>query len=443
MSKILNEIKKSDTIKVLNIEIDKDSIDEAYSKVMREIQKDFVVPGFRKGKVPFNIIESKLGQGYIFQKVTEEAINQSIRDLLTSLNYNVISILNIKLKDANYEKIEYEITLEIEPTLEVNDNIELEVTEINIDKEEELKKRLDYIKEQYVKFVESKEGIKEGDRADIIFEIRDANTNELLSGGDNKVYSVIAKKELLLPGLFENILGMKKEEEKEFSIPGPENIELLKNRTLKIKIKVNNIFEKILPTDEELIKLINYNSIDQLKEDLDKVITADIENLKKDLVFNRFLSYLKDNLDFELPETMLKKEIEAQKNNFLLILKNQNRTLEDYLKSVNQTEEEFNKQIENIAKDNIKRSIILNNLIRKYNINVDNLEIEHYLKNDLETQRFVMELSQAKLDQNVITQRLVYFVTLKKLKDEVFKRLKVVYVKPETEKDKEKIADKF
>jgi len=302
---------------------------------------------------------------------------------------------------------------------------------------------LDYIREQYVKFVESKEGIKEGDRADIIFEIRDANTNELLSGGDNKVYSVIAKKELLLPGLFENILGMKKEEEKEFTIPGPENIELLKNRTLKIKIKVNNIFEKILPTDEELIKLVNYNSIEQLKEDLDKVITADIENLKKDLVFNRFLSYLKDNLDFELPESMLKREIEAQKNNFLLILKNQNRTLEDYLKSVNQTEEEFNKQIENIAKDNIKRSIILNNLIRKYNINVDNLEIEHYLKNDPETQRFVMELSQAKLDQNVITQRLVYFVTLKKLKDEVFKRLKVVYVKPETEKDKEKTADKF
>jgi len=113
VSKVLNEIKKADTIKVLNIEIDKDSIDDAYSKVMREIQKDFVVPGFRKGKVPFNIIESKLGQGYIFQKVTEEAINQSIRDLLASLNYNVISILNIKLKAATYEKIEYEITLEI------------------------------------------------------------------------------------------------------------------------------------------------------------------------------------------------------------------------------------------------------------------------------------------------------------------------------------------
>ncbi|MGB9638387.1 MAG: hypothetical protein ACPL1F_03715, partial [bacterium] len=96
---------------------------------------------------------------------------------------------------------------------------------------------------------------------------------------------------------------------------------------------------------------------------------------------------------------------------------------------VNQTEEDFNKQIENIAKDNIKRSIILNNLIRKYNINVDNVEIEYYLKNDVETQRFVMELSQLKLDQNLITQRLIYFVTLKKLKEEIYKRIKVKYVK--------------
>lgn len=429
MPKILNEQNRTQTIKMLDIELDKDFIDEIYSKIMREIQKDFVVPGFRKGKVPFNIIENKLGQGYIFQKVVEEAVNQSIKDLLYSFNFNVISILNIKLKNANYEKIEYEITLEIEPVIEIDDNIELEVNEIDINKEEELNKRMEYIKEQYVKFVESNEGIKEGNRADIIFEIRDANTNELLSGGDNKVYSVIAKKELLLPGLFENILGMKKEEEKEFTIPGPDNIELLKNRTLKIKIKVNNVFEKLLPTDEELIKLVNYNSVEELKSDLDKVVSQDIENLKKDLVFNRFLSYLKDKIDFELPETMLKKEIENQKNNFLMILKNQNRTLQDYLKSVNQTEEEFNKQVENIAKDNIKRSIILNNLIRKYNINVDNLEIEYYLKNDVETQRFVMELSQLKLDQNLITQRLIYFITLKKLKEEVYKKIKVKYVK--------------
>ncbi|MGC8733887.1 MAG: trigger factor [bacterium] len=429
MTKIINEQKRTQTVKILNVQIEKDFIDDIYSKVMREIQKDFVVPGFRKGKVPFNIIESKLGQGYIFQKVVEEAVNQSIKDLLASLNFNVVSILNIKLTHATYEKIEYEITLEIEPIIEIDDNIELEVNEIEINKEEELKKRMDYIKEQYVKFVESNEGIKEGNRADIIFEIRDANTNELLSGGDNKVYSVIAKKELLLPGLFENILGMKKEEEKEFIIQGPDNIDLLKNRTLKVKIKINNVFEKIFPTDEELIKLVNYSSIEELKNDLDKVVSQDIENLKKDIIFNRFLSYLKEKLDFELPETMLKKEIENQKNNFLLLLKNQNRALEDYLKSVNQTEEDFNKQIENIAKDNIKRSIILNNLIRKYNINVDNVEIEYYLKNDVETQRFVMELSQLKLDQNLITQRLIYFVTLKKLKEEIYKRIKVKYIK--------------
>lgn len=427
MTKIINEQNRTQTVKIINVEIDKDFIDEIYSKVMREIQKDFVVPGFRKGKVPFNIIESKLGQGYIFQKIVEEAVNQSIKDLLSSLNFNVTSILNIKLLHATYEKIQYELTLEIEPIIQIDDNIELEVNEIDINKEEELNKRMDYIKEQYVKFVESNEGIKEGNKADIIFEIRDANTNELLSGGDNKVYSVIAKKELLLPGLFENILGMKKEEEKEFIINGPDNIDLLKNRTLKVKIKVNNVFEKILPTDEELIKLINYSSIKELKNDLDKVVSQDIENIKKDIIFNRFLSYLKEKIDFELPESLLKKEIENQKNNFLAILKNQNRTLQDYLKSVNQTEEEFNKQIENIAKDNIKRSIILNNLIRKYNINnVDNVEIEYYLKNDVETQRFVMELSQLKLDQNLITQRLIYFVTLKKLKEEIYKR---IYVK--------------
>ncbi|MGB9639086.1 MAG: trigger factor, partial [bacterium] len=292
MTKIINEQKRTQTVKILNVQIEKDFIDDIYSKVMREIQKDFVVPGFRKGKVPFNIIESKLGQGYIFQKVVEEAVNQSIKDLLASLNFNVVSILNIKLTHATYEKIEYEITLEIEPIIEIDDNIELEVNEIEINKEEELKKRMDYIKEQYVKFVESNEGIKEGNRADIIFEIRDANTNELLSGGDNKVYSVIAKKELLLPGLFENILGMKKEEEKEFIIQGPDNIDLLKNRTLKVKIKINNVFEKIFPTDEELIKLVNYSSIEELKNDLDKVVSQDIENLKKDIIFNRFLAYL-------------------------------------------------------------------------------------------------------------------------------------------------------
>ncbi|MCS7164956.1 MAG: trigger factor [Candidatus Calescibacterium sp.] len=428
MPKILEEKDRTQTFKEVKIEIPKEEIDEVYFKLMREIQKDFVAPGFRKGKVPFSIIENKLGKTYVFQKVVEKALDESIREYISNLQRMVISINNIKLEAASYEKIVYSVALEVEPLVDIPDDIQVEIGKIEVDLEQEVEKRFSQIKDQFSSFQEVQREVKDGDRVDIYFEIKDANSGSLLAGGDNNVYQVMAIKEMLLPGIYEHLIGMKKEEEKEFEIDGPENIEQYKNRKLKVKVKVSNIFEKRLPNDEELLKLVNYKSMEELKKDIKNVVQQEKENLRKDLIFSRYIALIKEKVDFELPESLLKREKELQRNNFLEILKRQNRTLEDYLKSSNLSQEEFEKNMENIARENIKRAIIINNLLRKYGITLDNLEIEYYLKNDVETQRYVFELSQLKLGQEEINYRLSQFVIMKKLKDEISKKVKVVYV---------------
>ncbi|MCS6955648.1 MAG: trigger factor [Candidatus Calescibacterium sp.] len=428
MPKILEENNRTQTLKEIKLEVSKEEIDQAYSKVMREIQKDFVAPGFRKGKVPFNIIENKLGQGYIFQKVVESSVDESLRNHLSSMSQSVVSINNIKLEVANYEKIVYSVLIEVEPFFDIPDDVEVEVNKLEINMDQEIEKRFIQIRDQFSSFQETNREIKEGDRVDIYFEIKDSNSGITLAGGDNNVYQVLAVKEMLLPGVYEHLIGMKKEEEKEFEIDGPANIEQFKDKKLKIKIKVSNVLEKQIPPDEELLKLVNYKSLDDLKNDIKNVIEQEKENIQKDLVLSRYLSFLRDKIDFEIPETWFKKEKEFQKNNFLQLLSRQNRNLEDYLKSSNLSQEDFEKNIENIAKENIKRAIIINNLLRKYNITFDNLEVEYYLKNDVETQRYVFELSQLKLSQEEINYRLSQFIMMKKLKEEVFKRVKIKYV---------------
>ncbi|MCX7758302.1 MAG: trigger factor [bacterium] len=428
MPKILEENNRTQTLKEIKLEVSKEEIDQAYSKVMREIQKDFVAPGFRKGKVPFNIIENKLGQGYIFQKVVESSVDESLRNHLSSMSQSVVSINNIKLEVANYEKIVYSVLIEVEPVFDIPDDVEVEVNKLEINMDQEIEKRFIQIRDQFSSFQETNREIKEGDRVDIYFEIKDYNSGITLAGGDNNVYQVLAVKEMLLPGVYEHLIGMKKEEEKEFEIDGPANIEQFKDKKLKIKIKVSNVLEKQIPPDEELLKLVNYKSLDDLKNDIKNVIEQEKENIQKDLVFSRYLSFLRDKIDFEIPETWFKKEKEFQKNNFLQLLSRQNRNLEDYLKSSSLSQEDFEKNIENIAKENIKRAIIINNLLRKYNITFDNLEVEYYLKNDVETQRYVFELSQLKLSQEEINYRLSQFIMMKKLKEEVFKRVKIKYV---------------
>lgn len=428
MPKVLEEKDKTQTVREVKLEVSKEEIDEVYSKVMREIQKEFVAPGFRKGKVPFNIIENKLGQGYIFQKVLENVIDETLKNYISSLNRMVVSITNIKLEVANYERIVYDVVMELEPLVDIPDDIEVEVNKLEVRTEEEIERRISQIKDQFSKFQETDREVKEGDRVDIYFEIKDSATGTVLAGGDNNVYQVMAIKELLLPGVFEHLIGMKKEEEKEFEIEGPSNIEQFKDKKLKVKLKISNVLEKQIPTDEELLKLVNYKSMEDLKKDIKKVIEQEKENVQKDLIFSRYLSVLKEKLEFEIPETLLKKEKELQMNNFLSLLSRQNRTLEQYLSSSNLSKEEFEKNIENIAKENIKRGIIINNLLRKFNISVDNVEIEYFLKNDIETQRYVFELSQMKLNQEEINYRLYQFLLMKKLKEEVAKKVKVNFV---------------
>jgi len=428
MPTVVKEDNKTQTIREIKIEINKDEIDQAYNNVMREIQKEFVVPGFRKGKVPFSIIENRLGQNYIFQKVVENALDQSLRDYITSLNQNVISINNLKIESATYEKIVYSFLLEVEPIIDIEDNLEVEVKKVNVDVSNEVEKRYNNLKDQYSTFSEADRGIEEGDKVDIYFEIKDSSSGVTLAGGDNNLYQVLAVKEALLPGVFENILGMKKDEEKEFEVEGPSNIEQFKDKKLKVKVKVSKVFAKNLPTEKELLDLVKYSSTEELKNDIKKVVEQDIENRQKDLIFANYLALLKEKIDFEIPQTLIQKEKEFQYQNFLNLLKQQNRTLEDYLKSTNQTKEDFDQHITNIVKENLKRSIIINNLLRKYNVTLDNMEIEYYLKNDIETQRYAFELSQMKLSNEEINYRLTQFIMMKKLKDEIAKKVKVKYV---------------
>jgi trigger factor len=428
MPTVVKEDNKTQTIREIKIEINKDEIDQAYNNVMREIQKEFVVPGFRKGKVPFSIIENRLGQNYIFQKVVENALDQSLRDYITSLNQNVISINNLKIESATYEKIVYSFLLEVEPIIDIEDNLEVEVKKVNVDVSDEVEKRYNNLKDQYSTFSEADRGIEEGDKVDIYFEIKDSSSGVTLAGGDNNLYQVLAVKEALLPGVFENILGMKKDEEKEFEVEGPSNIEQFKDKKLKVKVKVSKVFAKNSPTEKELLDLVKYSSTEELKNDIKKVVEQDIENRQKDLIFANYLALLKEKIDFEIPQTLIQKEKEFQYQNFLNLLKQQNKTLEDYLKSTNQTKEDFDQHITNMVKENLKRSIIINNLLRKYNVTLDNMEIEYYLKNDIETQRYAFELSQMKLSNEEINYRLTQFIMMKKLKDEIAKKVKVKYV---------------
>ncbi|MFN4219959.1 MAG: trigger factor [bacterium] len=428
MPKVIEEKNRTQTIKEVKLELDKEEIDKSYYHVLREIQKDFVAPGFRKGKVPFNIIESKLGSNYIFQKVIEEAINDSLKKYFSEINQNVISISNVSLEVANYEKIVYKVVFEVEPIIDIPDDLEIEVDRVEVNIEEEVTKRFNAVKEQFSSFTETDREVKEGDRVDIYFEIRDQQTNTILAGGDNNVYQVFAFKDSLLPGVYEHLLGMKKDEEKEFEIEGPSNIEQFKDKKLSVKIKVSNIFEKNLPSDEELLKLVNYKSVEDLKKDIRKVIEQEKEIIQKDLIFSKYINLVRDKVGFEVPESFLKREKEFQKNNFLQLLSRQGRKLEDYLKSSNLSMEDFEKNIENIAIQNIKRMIIINNLIRKYNITLDNVEIEYFVKNDIETQRFLFDLSQLKLNQDEVNYRLSQFILMKKLKEEVCKKVKVKYV---------------
>jgi len=371
---------------VLTVEVESEKFDEALDKAFRKVVKKVNVPGFRKGKVPRNIFEKRFGVESLYQdavdillpEVYAEAVKQSG---ITPVDRPEIDIVQIE----KGQPFKFTATVDVKPEVELGEykGIEVEDKAVTVT-EEDVQAELDKMRERHAELVVLEEGeeAKEGDIALIDFEgFKDGVAFE---GGTGKNYSLVLGSKTFIPGFEEQVIGMKKGEEKELNLTFPEDYHNkdLAGQAVVFKVKVNDIKRKVLPElDDEFAKDVSeFDTLEELKKDIEATLLKRREEEKKQQIERTVIEKAAESAKVDIPQGMIRTEVDNLLRDFEMRLRQQGLTLELYTQFTGQTEESLREQMKPDAEKRVRNALVLEAIAKAENLTVSDEEFEEELQ---------------------------------------------------------------
>lgn len=284
----------------------------AYSQRVR-------IDGFRKGKVPLQVLKSKYGKmvlGDVLDKTVQETITKVMKDqdLRPALQPKV------ELKDGeNFDEgkdLTYTMTVEVLPSFEIMDlkkvAVVKPVAKVEAKSVDETLERIAKNNRSFTK-VEEARGLKKGDVAVVDFhgQLKDGTSLPGMSGHD---MSVEIGSGQLIPGFEDQLIGQKVGAHAHVDVTFPEDygVKELAGKPAMFHVDIKEIREPgETKIDEDLAKKLRFESLAKLRETIEKEISEDYEQFTKMKLKRSLLDVLDENHDFELPQGMIDLEFEA------------------------------------------------------------------------------------------------------------------------------------
>ena len=353
----------------LKVFVDKKTIDDKIGARLIELSKTVNLKGFRPGKVPVDILKKQFGKA-VYGEILEKVLKETSTKALEEKKIKVVGQPKLDLKSHGEGK-DLNYTLEVDelPSIKMQplESIKFNDYEISVT-EYETKKRIDEIAKNQNNFTDKNknDSAQEGDL--VIFDYNATIENRSFEGGEGKNTQITLGKDLFIKGFDKQLLGCKKDQEKEVIITLPENYpkKEFANKKANFKCKILNLKKpEPVKIDDQFAKTLGAKDLNNLKE----LVTNQIQNQYKmnldALSKERILDQIEKLHKIDLPDNLVQQE---------LALISQGLKKEDAEKN--------KKESEKIAKKRIKLGLILNELGEKNNLKVD----EQELKNEIQKQ---------------------------------------------------------
>ncbi len=374
--------------------LSKDEVEKAYSKTISTLAKDIKVPGFRKGKVPHNIIRMQLGK----ERLASEVIDTIFSDIYTQakkeldfipVGYPQITDLDLEEGKESY----FEVKVDIQPDIKIPEFSEIEVEKLKIKvDEEEVEDAILELRKSMSTLEPIENGEIKGEENEVAFvkidiDTHDESLNEkykdLFHKEEVPIYFDIKEQEGLDKKITESLKGKKVGDEISFTYKFPDDfyIEDLKNKEIDVKIKIIDIKKRVIPLpDDDFAKELGYDDFVKLKEDVYNRLLKEKQEREEIRFENEIIKRLLEKVDFEPPEGYIEKRSESLKKDLIEDLKKRNLTLAEYLENNGISEEALDNYYREEAKTQLKISMLLDAIEEESKIKVEEKDIEKELE---------------------------------------------------------------
>lgn len=360
------KIEKTENNNELKLEftVDAKIFVEGIEKVFKKNAKYFNVPGFRKGKVPMNIAEKHYGVEMFYEEAFNEIVPEIYDREIKENNLEVVSRPSIDIVQMEKGKdLVFTAVVQTKPEVELGKykGIELEKVEYNVE-DKDIEHELGHMAEKNARIITVEDRpVQEGDIAVIDFE--GSIDGVPFEGGKAENHELEIGSHSFIEGFEDQVIGMNIEEEKDINVTFPEEYfsKELAGKPAVFKVKVHEIKAKELPTmDDEFAKDVSeFDTIDELKASIKKNLEEQNEHKAKHEIEDKAIEKVCENAKVEIPSGMIELEIDNMEEDMNRRLSYQGLNLEQYLKFLNKTKEDFRNEMKPQAETSIKTRLVL------------------------------------------------------------------------------------
>ena len=379
--KVENVKDKANEVK-LEFTVEAEKFNEAIQTVYKKNAKYFNIPGFRKGKAPFKMVEKAYGIQIFYEDAFNEVATEAYTKGIEDNKIEVVSKPEIDIKQIEAGKdLIFTAVVQTKPevTLGKYKGIEIKKIEYNVS-DEDVEHELSHAAEHNARIVTVEDRAVEN--GDIDFE--GFVDGKAFEGGKAENHELEIGSGKFIPGFEEQIIGMKTDEEKDIKVTFPKEYPAkeLAGKEATFKIKLHEIKKKELPeiNDEFAKDASEFDTLEDWKKSIREKQEKANESKAKYEMEEEAIEAVCNDSKVDIPSGMIETQIDNMEQDVSSRLSYQGMKLDQYLQMVGKTRKEFRDEYKEQAEKQVKTNLVLEAVMKDSKIEVAEEEIEAKIK---------------------------------------------------------------
>lgn len=366
----------------LTIETSAEDFEKALQSAYQKNKQKFNVPGFRKGKVPRQMIEKMYGAAIFYEDAANEIIPEAYAKAADESKLDIVSQPEIDVTQIEKGKV-FIFTAEValKPEVTLGDYKGIEVDKVSIEvTDEEVDAEVDKEREKNSRVVEAprRKKVKDGDITIIDFE--GFVDGVAFEGGKGEDYSLTIGSHSFIEGFEEALIGAEVGVETDVNVTFPENYQAqeLAGKPAVFKVTVKEIKVKELPkADDDFAKDVSeFDTLDEYKVDIKTKLEEKKANEAKATQEDAVIEKIIENATMDIPEAMIQTQIKRMVDDFAQRITSQGLSIEQYFQFTGLDSDKLSEQMKPQALKRIQSRLVLEAIAKAEKVEITEEELE-------------------------------------------------------------------
>ena len=376
------EEKKVSSEKEIIVKISGKKWENAIEKAYETASKKVKIPGFRSGHVPKDVFYKKYGKSSLYYDAANNCVNDAYDEMIKEAgDLEIVSQPDLILNSVDEKGAEFKFILTLKPTVKLGKYKGLDVKKDSVKvTKKEIEENIESMRKRYSENVVKNGKVANGDIAIINFE--GFVDGVAFEGGKGENYSLTIGSNTFIPGFEEQLIGMKKGEEKDIDVTFPKDYHSadLKGKKAVFKVKVNEIKEVKIPELDadffEDLGMEGIDSVEKLQKQVEENITVQKEKEADSKYIDDLLEAASKNVEVDIPHVMIHDEIDRMIKQYEENLKMQGITLKQFFQFTNSDEQSLKDQMHEEAEKRVLYRLMLEEIAKSEKIEFSDKEVE-------------------------------------------------------------------